>query len=244
MNDLRQIMHRYAHWLSPLLGIVLFGASLWAILQELHHQSLVTIFSSVRAIPIKFVGAAVFLTLLNYWALTGYDTLAAIYVHHSLPYFKTSLVSVISYAVSNSVGLALLSGSAIRYRFYSTWGVPIGKIAQMIAFCNLSFWLGLLAAGGILFLIEPIAIPQFLHLPFDSVHPIGIIFIVIIIIYLLWNALGSRSLQIASWTMPHLPTGLLIAQMTIAALDWALAAAVLYSGSLPSDVHCSLSKPR
>ncbi|MGB3135904.1 MAG: hypothetical protein WBG38_11065 [Nodosilinea sp.] len=45
---------------------------------------------------------------------------------------------MVSYAISNSVGFALLSGSTIRYRFYSKWGLSPGKIGQIIAFCNLS----------------------------------------------------------------------------------------------------------
>nr|WP_217523128.1 hypothetical protein [Pleurocapsa sp. PCC 7327] len=44
--------------------------------------------------------------------------------------------------------MALLSGSAIRYRFYRAWGLSVAKIAQIIALCNFSFWLGLFAVGG------------------------------------------------------------------------------------------------
>jgi uncharacterized membrane protein len=55
---------------------------------------------------------AIAFTLMNCLAFTGYDTLAVRYVCHSLPYRKTALTAIVSIAISNCIGLALLSGSA------------------------------------------------------------------------------------------------------------------------------------
>ncbi|MBD1912553.1 MULTISPECIES: lysylphosphatidylglycerol synthase domain-containing protein [unclassified Leptolyngbya] len=233
MHSWRQRFQHYAHWFPVILGFGLFGISLWAIRQQLRQHTPEEIWSSVQAIPIGLVGVAIALTLLNYWTLTGYDTLAAIYIRQPLPYRKTALAAVTSYAISNTIGLALLSGSAIRYRFYAAWQIPATKIAQIIAFCNISFWLGLFSVGGILFVIEPIEIPALLDLPVSSVHPIGVLFLIVITAYLIWSVISARSLQIAGWTIPHLPIQLSLAQIVITSLDWALAAAVLYT-LLPS----------
>jgi hypothetical protein len=94
------------------------------------------------------------------------------------PIERRRLVAVISYAISNSVGFALLSGSAIRYRFYTAWGLTAWQIGQIIAFCNLSFGLGLFAVGGLVFAVEPLSVPGILHLPFATVHPLGVMFLV------------------------------------------------------------------
>ena len=233
MKQLRQTIRHYAHFFPTILGITLFCLSIWTLRQELQQHTLTEIWRSVRAIPVEVVEIALVLTVLNYWTLTGYDTLASYYVRQPFPYRKTALAAIVSYAISNTVGLALLSSSAIRYRFYSAWGVSTSKIAQIIAFCNLSFWLGLFAVGGVLFVIEPIKIPALLKLPFFSVRPIGITFLIIVITYLFWSILSSRSLTIAGWRLPHLPIKLSLAQIAITSLDWALAAAVLYK-LLPS----------
>lgn len=238
MNQLRQIIRHSAQWFPSILGIFLFGLSIWAIRQELRQHTLSELWNSVRAIPVELVWTAIALTVINYWALTGYDTLATYYIRHPMPYHKTALAAIISYAISNTVGLALLSGSAIRYRFYSAWGVSPGQIAQIIAFCNFSFWLGFFAVGGVLFILEPIAVPRLLNLPFSSVHPVGILFLAIVAIYLFWSIFGTRSLRIAGWTLPHLPIQLSLAQIIITSLDWALAAAVLYK-LLPSAAPLS-----
>ncbi|MGB3614018.1 MAG: phosphatidylglycerol lysyltransferase domain-containing protein, partial [Elainellaceae cyanobacterium] len=125
------------------MGIGLFALSSGAIASELRQHSPQDIISGITVIPVWALLLSIGLTVVNYGALTGYDALAARFVRHPLSYRQTALAAVVSYAISNSVGFALLSGSAIRYRFYTAWGVSPGKIAQIIAFCNLSFWVGL-----------------------------------------------------------------------------------------------------
>jgi phosphatidylglycerol lysyltransferase len=225
--------------LAPiLLSLLLFGLSLWAITQELRKYQFQDVVNSLNAIPRPYLLLAIALTLVNYILFTGYDTLAVYHLRQSLPYRRTALVAIVSYAISNSVGFALLSGSAIRYRFYSAWGFSAAKIAQIIAFCNLSFWLGFFAVGGVVFALQPIATPESLHIPFESVRPIGYIFLAIIAVYLLWSGLSRKPLKIKNWVFPHLPVKLSLIQIALTSLDWMLAAAVLYV-LLPVPKHLS-----
>lgn len=237
MTNRWQVLKRFA---PALLGLLLFGLSLWAIHQELHRYGWQNVLTSLQSIPRKHLLGAGLLMVINYIFLTAYDTLAITYVGESLPYFKTGFVGFVSYAISNSVGLALLSSSAIRYRFYSQWGLSNRKIASIIAFCNLSFWLGLLTVGGITFLIDPLQLPPFLRLPFASVHPLGFIFLTLTLAYLWLSLLTRQSLQIGKWRLPHVPLYLSLWQIIITAIDWGLAAAILYI-LLPN--HSSLSYP-
>ncbi|WP_225887073.1 lysylphosphatidylglycerol synthase domain-containing protein [Nodosilinea nodulosa] len=211
-----------------LLSLGLFALSIWAIASELRKYQPQEILSGMAAIPPEVLLLSVGLTAVNYGFLTGYDALAARFVRYPLPYRKTALVAVISYAISNSVGFALLSGSAIRYRFYTTWGLSPGKIAQMIAFCNLSFWVGLFAVGGLVFTLEPLSVPRILHLPFGTVHPLGIVFLAVTGSYLVLSSVSRRSLKIRDWVLPHLPVEISLAQILVTSCDWALAAAVLF----------------
>lgn len=237
MTNQWQALKRFA---PALLGLLLFGLSLWAIHQELHRYGWQNVLTSLQSIPSKHLLGAGVLMVINYIFLTAYDTLAITYVGESLPYLKTGFVGFVSYAISNSVGLALLSSSAIRYRFYSQWGLSNRTIASIIAFCNLSFWLGLLTVGGITFLIDPLQVPSFLRLPFASAHPLGFIFLTLTLAYLWLSLLSRQSLQIGKWRLPHVPLYLSLWQIIITAIDWGLAAAILYI-LLPS--HSSLSYP-
>ncbi len=221
-------LKRLSQVMPIVLSLGLFALSIWAIASELHQHQPGDILRSVRAIPAWALAGAIALTVLNYIFLTGYDTLAARFVRQPLPYAKTALVAVISYGISNSVGLALFSSSAIRYRFYTAWGLSPGKIAQMVAFCNLSFWLGLFAVGGLVFTLEPLSVPGLLHLPFKTAHPLGILFLAITVAYLLLSSVSRRAIHIKGWVLPHLPPRLALSQILITSCDWALAAAVLY----------------
>ncbi len=235
MSNRFSSMRPYARFIPYGLGLFLFIISIATLHRELQQYSPREIRQSLAAIPNFFLGGAIALTLLNVLTFTGYDTLAARYVRQPLPYRKTALAAIVSITISNSVGFALLSGSAIRYRLYSAWGVSAADIAHIIAFCNLGFWLGLFAVGSAVFLLDPVAMPTLLNLPFESVQPLGWMFLAIVISYLLWSLLRREDLHIGPLEVPHLPLPLALAQIGVAALDWVLAAAVLYA-LLPSSV--------
>ncbi len=219
---------RVSALIPALIALSLFGLSLWAISQEIQKYGPQAIVGSLKEISVSGLLLALGLTAVNYIVLTSYDELATRYVRQPLTYSKVALVSIISYAVSNSIGFALLSGSAIRYRFYSRWGFSIGKIAQIITFCNISFWMGMFAVGGLIFSTAPMSLPSQLQLPFSSVRPVGHLFLVTICAYLIWSAIGRQSLRIKQWVLPHLPLPLSLAQVSVTSCDWVLAATVLY----------------
>ena len=224
----------------PLLGLLLFGVSIWAISQQLQQYTIQEILQNLQTAAIKHLLLALGLTILSYLVLTWYDVLACRYIRHPLPYPKIALAAATSYAVSNTVGFAIFTGSAIRYRLYLLCGLSAVEIAQIIAFANLSFWLGLSAVGGFLFSVEPLAVPQLLHLPFTSVHPIGMAMIAVTVAYLLASLKLKRSLRIGgrSFSLPTLD--LALGQIIVSSIDWGIAVAILYV-LLPSNTHLHLS---
>lgn len=214
---------------SSVFGLLLLVLSLWAISSELRAYNFRDVLNGLAAIPANRLGWGAILTCLGYLAMTGYDTLAFRYIGCRLAYKKSAWTAFISCAVSNTIGFALLTGSAIRYRFYSAWRVPTIAIAQTIAFANFTFWLGLFAVGGLMFCLHPVVIPTKLNLPFLSVRPIGIIFLLAIAVYILGSIFIKKQLTIRghSFRFPSLPIA--IGQIAVSSLDWSLAAAVLYT---------------
>src|SRR6185312_6991662 len=74
-----------------------------------------------------------------------YDRFALAAIGRRLSWQRITLISFISYAFSNAVGMSLLVSGSIRYRFYVQNGLGAGEIARVVLFCTTSFWLGLLA---------------------------------------------------------------------------------------------------
>ncbi|MBE8991354.1 lysylphosphatidylglycerol synthase domain-containing protein [Nostoc sp. LEGE 12450] len=223
---------------STLFGLSLLVLSLWAIANELHEYNYRDILNSLTAIPKSRLSWAIWLTVLGYLVMIGYDILGFSYINRSLNWNKIALTSFISSAFSNTIGFALLTGSAIRYRFYATWGVPAVAIAQVIAFANFTFWLGMFAVAGCLFLINPLKIPTQLHLPFATVRPIGVIFLLLVASYLLGSIFIKQPLIIRGQEFRFPDFKISLIQIAISGLDWILAAAILYA-VLPTNISLS-----
>ncbi|MEH1961240.1 MAG: lysylphosphatidylglycerol synthase domain-containing protein [Nostoc sp.] len=223
---------------STLFGLSLLVLSLWAIANELHEYNYRDILNSLAAIPKSRLSWAVWLTALGYLVMIGYDILGFSYINRSLSWNKIALTSFISSAFTNTIGFALLTGSAIRYRFYSSWGVSAVAIAQVIAFANFTFWLGMFAVAGLLFLINPLKIPTPLHLPFTTVRPIGVIFLLLVAAYLLGSIFIKQPLIIRGQEFRFPSLKISLAQIAISSFDWILAAAVLYV-VLPTNISLS-----
>jgi uncharacterized membrane protein YbhN (UPF0104 family) len=224
--------------LSSLFGLLLLVLSLWAISNELREYNYRDVLNYLAAIPKNLLIASIGLTILGYCAIALYDILGFRYIGFFLSWKKIALTNFISSVFSNTIGFALLTGSAIRYRFYSTWGISSFAIAQIIAFVNFTFWLGMFALAGFIFLANPLTIPTQLHLPFATVRPIGIIFLLLIITYLLGSLFIKQPLRIRSHEIQFPSFKISLAQIVVSSCDWIFAAAVLYV-LLPANMSLS-----
>ncbi|MBE9168636.1 UPF0104 family protein [Pleurocapsales cyanobacterium LEGE 06147] len=231
-------MHRLRQIAPVLLILLLLSLCIWSITQELQEYSLEEIEQNLAHIPRNRKLEAIALTVLGYLTITGYDFLGFRYIRRSLAPAKIIFTSFLSYAIGNTIGFTLFSGTAIRYRFYSRWGVSSVQIAKIIAFTHLSFWLGMFGIGGVVFLIDPLTLPTLLDLPFKSVHPLGILFLSIVGLYLLASLWYRKPLRIKQEELALPSTRLSMNILAVASLDWGLAAAVLYR-LLPSTMPLS-----
>jgi len=217
------------HSLGPLVGLLLFSAALWVIHNELKAHPLHDVLRYVHELPPQQLLLALLLTAISYCVMTGYDTLALKYIQYSLAYSRIALASFIGYAFSNNIGLAMIAGASVRYRLYSAWGLSTLEIGKVVVFCSVTFWLGFLALGSIIYTLVPMEVPASLHLPHVSLRLLGVFFIAVVVAYLLWSFLVRKPLTIRGWTLVVPPIRLSLAQIGLAMLDWILASSVLYS---------------
>lgn len=220
---------RLEHLLLPLLGVVLFGFALWILRHELRQYRYRDIIEELRALRMGALLLGVLLTALNYAVLTGYDALALRYLRRPLAYPRIALASFVAYAFAQNLGLPLLTGSSVRYRLYSAWGLTAVEIAQAVAFTSATFFLGLFAVGGATFLLEPLRVPALAHLPIHTVRPLGLVFLALVVAYLVWGGWRRAPIRFRDWEFKLPGPGLMLSQLLLSSLDWILAAAVLYA---------------
>lgn len=216
------------HWVGLSASVVLFALALAVLRHALRDEHYHDVLRTLRALPRDHAVLAFLLTLFGYGAMTGYDGLAFRYIGRPLRYGRIALASFIGYAFSNNLGHSILTGSSVRFRLYTEAGLSAIEIARVIAFCVLTLWLGILTTGGVIFLLEPIAIPGLLHLPMASTRILGAVFLALILAYLAASALRRAPLRVREWEMALPGPGLSLAQIAISSLDWTLAGAVLY----------------
>ena len=232
------IKTKLLHSLGSLFGTFLFVLALWVLHTELKTYHLHDILRNIRALPAHRVHLAFLLTVLSYLIMTGYDTLALRYIKRPLGYAKTAIASFIGYSFSNNIGLSMLAGGSIRFRLYTTWGLSVWEITKVIFFCTATLWLGFLTLAGVIFIMEPLAIPHALHIPFASVRTLGVVALIPVGAFLIGSFLRKEPLKIRDWEFTIPSIKLLGSQMIVALLDWFVAGCVLYV-LLPAAPHLS-----
>jgi uncharacterized membrane protein YbhN (UPF0104 family) len=218
-----------------LAGTVMFALALLALYHLAYDFNYDDVAAHISALPGSALAASVLLTALSYLALTGYDYLAIRYVGADLPWRTTALAAFTGYAVSNSVGFAMLSGGSVRYRIYSAVGMSAGKVAQIVAFCGLTFGFGLSAVGLLVALGTAAAM---IGVPVEVILTAAIALILPLPVGLLAAAVMPQPMRIGRFTLALSSVGMMLAQILIASADVALAGSVLYV-LLPGDLGIS-----
>ncbi|MGL4506469.1 MAG: lysylphosphatidylglycerol synthase transmembrane domain-containing protein, partial [Aeromonas sobria] len=135
-------------WLGPLCSLLLLGTALTVLYHLTHSWHWHDIRVAIWSQPLPLLAAALLLTLFSYACLCCYDLLALHALGKQLPWQQVGITSFIAYTFSNTLGFALLTGTSVRYRIYSSLGLATGEVARVVLFCSITFFLGLLAWGG------------------------------------------------------------------------------------------------
>jgi len=209
---------------GPLLSVGMLCLALWALhllAKEVNYHQVRTYVQSISRARLLL---AALLTAMGYAVMTLYDRFALASIGRKLPWKLVTLISFISYAFSNAVGLSLLVSGSIRYSFYIQSGLSTKEVAKVVLFCTSSFWLGLLALTGVTLLCVPLP-PE---LPLAAFRVPCALLLTLVPLAWLVGGLIKRPIRIWRWrvSMPSVATG--VRQILVGAFDWGLAAAVLY----------------
>jgi phosphatidylglycerol lysyltransferase len=155
---------RYQALVKPLVSAVLFSLALWGIhhlLAEIHYADLV---AEIRGLTPGRLTLAVLFTAGSFAALVGYDWSALRYLGKRLPFPAVALASFCGYAVSNTVGLSVLSGGSVRYRMYVEHGLDGVDIARLSLFSILALGVGVHLVAAAALLIHPEIVANYFSL--------------------------------------------------------------------------------
>ena len=220
---LRALLHR----LGPLLVVLVFASAAVLLYRQVSGYSIEEIRKAILKVPRTRIVLSCILTVFNYAVLIGYDVLAVKSVAHPLPLRRVALASFTGFATSYSFG-ALLGGGSVRFRLYSAWGLTPGEIVQLVVILGVTFWFGVFALAGVIFIIHPFPISSDigadLHLPFDTTFPLGFPLILMAAAYLLVTAAWKKPINIGGKPVKLPGFRMSAAQLAVAAGDLVVAA--------------------
>lgn len=189
--------------------------------------------AAVRAIPPARFAGAIVLVLASLALLSLVDLFAVRAVRgaggHTVRVAPSVGVSLLAHSIGNGVGFAMLSGGAVRHRMYTSWGMTARETAAVVALSSAAIWLGAATALGITLTFFRGTIPGLPGWIARAAPAAGCAALALVATAFL--AVRSRGTAVrpgSRFAFP-LPSGAAAAvQVAAAALDWAVAAAILW----------------
>lgn len=123
----------------PWATAIVFAVALVVLWRLLRDVDPAVLSAEIRARPLGAVAVAVLATMGGFAAIAAYDWVAARFFAVDVPWTATAFGGASASAVANVVGNNMLSGGAIRLRFYARYGLTPVQVAGITVFATVGF---------------------------------------------------------------------------------------------------------
>lgn len=215
-----------------IISLIIFTVSLFLLYNLEQDYQLNDIFLEIKQFAPSKILLAVLLTLVSYLLLTLYDYLAIRELKSPLSYQQVAPVSFLAFTFSNTIGFSLLTGTSIRYKFYSELGLSGNNITQVVLACSVTFFLGLFFICGLALINFPAEQLSDLPLPtwfFSLNRVIGILMLLGVISYFVFSLMWKRSIQFRGFELAPPIFSLSLKQFLVSSIDWIVVGTLFYS---------------
>ena len=208
-----------------ILGLLLAAYLLYTVFNRYTFSE---VMDSIRAIALTRLLIGLAFAAASYICLTGFDWLGLRYAGKPLSYPKAAIASFTGLSIGHNLGVAALSSGAVRYRYYSHWGLNAEEVAKVILFCGVTVGLGLASLAGVALLVNPGDASNLLKLSRTGLLLLGLGCLAVPLAYLVLAASVRAPLHLWKWSfkMPHFR--LALAQVLIGTLNFICVAACLH----------------
>ena len=217
---------------AVLLRSLLSAAALYALWREVHRLRLAPLMSQIAAVGPARIGVALAATAASFALLGVVEVLAlrrtAVYGEHEVPVSSAMTTAFVANALSQSVGVAVLTGAAVRVRAYARHGLDAAAVGRVTAFVTITATLGLLAAGSVA--IYAAGAGAMGGAASFATRPTALLLAMVVAAYLAWSMLGAaEGVGRGRWRLARPSPALATGQILISALDWLVTGVVLYA---------------
>lgn len=214
--------------LHPWIAAAAFGLGAFLVHRALQRYSMDEIVASLGAISADHIALGAAFTAGSFFCLSLSDTLAVRYTGSDLPYPKIALASFTALSIGHLIGFAALSSGAVRYRFYTAWGLSPGDVGRIVLFCAMTVAVGLATGGGIAGVAQPALVGEVFRIAPGTAMAVGGLLLLLVLIYLGLAAFVHRPLRIRRFRLPVPRLRLALGQVAVGTADVFLVSAVLH----------------
>ena len=220
--------NRWLHIAATVFSLLILALSAFVVTRTLLATNFSALRTAINLTSLEQLLAAAGLTTCSYIALTGYDACALRHLKAKVPYVTAALASFTSYAISFTMGFALVTGGTVRYWIYSQAGLRAGQVLSLTLIAGLTFWLGMVLVIGVVLIAMPEAIAEINKLKVIFNFLIGIGAVGSVLAWLGWVSLAKRRMVVRGVALELPGFKITVAQVLLGALDLLFAAGALY----------------
>ncbi len=226
----RSLSPSWSMWLQGGIAAAILILSLCFLLRtatEVDWQQTVLL---IRGSAPRRILSALALTGMNYLLATGYDFITASQMRLHIGRLRLAVISLISFAFNNNLGLGAVTGTLMRYRFFSRLRISTVMIGQYMILFSWVYWLGLIVLATVIFLFwDP---GRSLTLPIRGMNLqttwIGIFSLLVLILFSGLVVYKRRCRRPSPVLYPIGTPRVAVAQVLVSSLDWLLLSSVFY----------------
>ncbi|NRP21848.1 Inner membrane protein YbhN [Ensifer adhaerens] len=207
---------------------VAFCGAIFLLYRTLREYRYTDISSALFSLPGRNITFALVFAAASYACLSCFDALAVRYVRKPLALHQTMLASFVSLSIGHNVGVAALSSAAVRYRYYSRWGLSTADVAVVVVFCGTTVALGLAALGSVALLLRPGDAASMIGVGEGTVYALAIAAGLFPVVYLVFSATSRTPLTVLRWSFRFPPLMTAALQIVVGVLNFAFVAACLH----------------
>ncbi len=229
-------MKRSLDVIWPLVGLLAVIVSVWLLSREFKGEAVASqVWQQLESISPDRYLLSILSAFIAYAALAWYDRIALLHlgVRH-IPYSFIAVCSFTTYALSHTIGVSVFSGAMVRYRAYSTKGLSAAQVAILVAFCSITFGLGVMLIGGFVLVYEPKElrrVASFLpHLLTNTTTArlVGLASLIVVVVYAAGSLLKMKPLSIGRFHIDYPRPAIMTRQLIAATLELIGATGIIY----------------
>jgi glycosyltransferase 2 family protein len=222
------MLGRIAGWLGPVMAAIVLTLVAIVVYRVLRDYRWADIEQAMTAMSAGRVARAALFAAGSYACLTFFDWIALRCVGKPLAWRRAALASFTSLSIGHNVGFAGLSSGAVRYRFYTRWGLDLEEVARLVIYCGITVALGLATVGGLSLMVNPSLVAKAAGVSHALARAMGGL---LLVLPAAWIALTffRKSVALFSWKVRLPSTTLAAAQVGAGTLNYLCVAASLHA---------------